>query len=169
MSNPITVNELDPNEIERLRHVLLESYQQYEEYYTPQGWKDYANIIVSSIDNPNVDKIFVAKLNNDILGSLQLFQTAEKAYKLPELQIQAPIIRLLGVHPNARGRGVATELVKAVIKNAEVHGESHVYLHTTDFMVNAIKIYEKLGFVRDVSKDFSRNGILSKCYRFDIL
>ncbi|RDW18499.1 N-acetyltransferase [Oceanobacillus arenosus] len=169
MSNPIIVEELDQDEIEIVRRVLVDSYQQYEDYYSPQGWKDYSKIIVSSIDNPNVDKILVAKLNNDILGSLQLFQSAETAYEKPELQIQAPIIRLLAVHPNARGRGVATELLKAVIENAEVLGKSNVYLHTTDFMVNAIQIYEKFGFVRDVSKDFSRNNILSKCYRFDIL
>ncbi|MFP3490614.1 GNAT family N-acetyltransferase, partial [Staphylococcus sp. SIMBA_130] len=81
--------------------------QQYEAYFTPQGWKDYSERIVSSIDNPNVDKILVAKINQDILGSLQLFRSAEKAYEKPELQIQAPIIRLLGVHPSARGRGVA--------------------------------------------------------------
>ncbi|MCM3398331.1 GNAT family N-acetyltransferase [Oceanobacillus profundus] len=168
MSNPIIVNELVREDIEIVRRVLIDSYQQYEAYFTPQGWKDYSERIVSSIDNPNVDKILVAKINQDILGSLQLFRSAEKAYEKPELQIQAPIIRLLGVHPSARGRGVAQALLKAVINDAQALGESNVYLHTTDFMASAIQIYEKLGFERDESKDFSRRNILSKCYRLDI-
>ncbi len=168
MSNPIIVNELVREEIEIVRCVLVESYQQYEAHFTPQAWEDYSKRIASSIENPNVDKILVAKLDQDILGSLQLFQSAEKAYEKAELQIQAPIIRLLGVHPSARGRGVAQALLKTVINDAEAHGDSSVYLHTTDFMVNAIQIYEKLGFRRDESKDFSRGNILSKCYRLDI-
>ncbi|RLL43993.1 GNAT family N-acetyltransferase [Oceanobacillus piezotolerans] len=168
MSNPIYVSELVSEDFEIVRHVLVESYQQYESYFSPQAWEDYSKRIFSSIDNPNVDKILVAKLDHEILGSLQLFRSGEKAYEIPELQIQAPTIRLLGVHPRARGRGVGKALLNAAIHDAKSLGKSSVYLHTTDFMDHAIRIYEKHGFNRDESKDFSRGSIVSKCYRLDL-
>ncbi|MFD1607961.1 GNAT family N-acetyltransferase [Oceanobacillus luteolus] len=168
ISNPVSVNELLREDMENVRRVLIESYQQYESYFPPQAWEDYLKRIVSSIDNPNVDKILVAKLDQEVLGTLQLFQSGEKAYAIPELKIEAPIIRLLGVHPRARGRGVGHALLNTVIHDAKALGESSIYLHTTDFMHHAIKIYEKLGFKREVSKDFSRGNIVSKCYRLDL-
>jgi len=53
----------------------------------------------------------VAKCGDDILGGLQLFTDSEKAYRLPELNIQSTIVRLLGVNPNGSGLGVARKLL----------------------------------------------------------
>ncbi|MCF3943713.1 GNAT family N-acetyltransferase [Oceanobacillus alkalisoli] len=168
ISNPIIVSELFIDEAEILRQVLSESYQQYERYYSPQGWKDYSRKIVSSVDSPNVDKILVAKRNQEIIGSLQLFKSSEKAYGNPELEIQAPIIRLLAVLPRARGYGVGKALLATAINEVKTSGQSNMYLHTTEFMDGAIQLYKGFGFRRDESKDFVREDILCKCYRLDV-
>jgi GNAT superfamily N-acetyltransferase len=168
ISNPIIVNELVSEDKEAVRHLLVESYRQYESNFTPQAWKNYTKRIVSSIDNPNADRILVAKLEEEVVGTLQLYRSGILAYEIPSLQIQAPIIRLLGVHPVARGHGVGKALVNTVINDVKALGESSVYLHTTDFMVHAVQMYQKLGFKRDGSKDFSRGNMVSKCYRLDL-
>ena len=101
--NQIIIDELVEDEKETVRRLLVESYQQYEHEYTnPQVWEEYLANIKSSVDNPEVDKILVAKSDQQILGSLQLFETSEKAYQRPELQIFSPIIRLLAVHPERK-------------------------------------------------------------------
>lgn len=168
ISNTIMISELLTDEAEIVRQLLIESYRQYKEHFSPQGWKEYAKKIASSVDNPNVDKILVAKLDQQILGSLQLFQSAEKAYEKPELDIHAPIIRLLAVHPAARGYGVGKALLKTVLHDAEADGEANVFLHTTDFMVDAIHLYTTFGFKRDESRDYWREKVHCKCYRFDL-
>lgn len=169
MSKQVVVTELIAEDKEIVRRVLIESYQQYEsDYANPQVWKDYLAEITASIDNPKVDKILVAKSHQDVLGTLQLFQSSETAYEKPELEIFSPIIRLLGVHPEARGRGVAQELLKACVNYAKEQGSTSLYLHSSDKMHRAIRLYEWLGFKRDQSKEFQNHDILVKCYRLDL-
>jgi GNAT superfamily N-acetyltransferase len=167
--NQITIDELVEDEKETVRGLLVESYQQYEHEYTnPQAWEEYLANIKSSVDNPEVDKILVAKSDQQILGTLQLFETSEKAYQRPELQIFSPIIRLLAVHPEARGRGIAQELLRAGVQYAKSKGSNKIYLHTGEKMQQAMRLYEWLGFKRDQTKEFMNNDILVKCYRLDL-
>ncbi|MGE7877660.1 GNAT family N-acetyltransferase [Peribacillus muralis] len=169
MTHPIVVNELIEEDKEKVRRLLVESYQQYEfEYSNPEAWRGYLNNIQSSVDNPHVDKVLVAKCQEDILGTLQLFRSSEKAYEKPELGISSPIIRLLAVHPQSRGRGIAQELLKASVHYAKAQGASSLYLHSTDKMHKAIKLYEWFGFIRDQTKEFQNHDILVKCYRLDL-
>jgi GNAT superfamily N-acetyltransferase len=169
VTNQIIIDELVEDEKETVRRLLVESYQQYEHEYTnPHQWEDYLANIKASVDNPDVKKILIAKNNVNILGTLQLFESSEKAYQKPELHIFSPIIRLLAVHPQARGRGVAQELLKAGLHFAKSQGANKLYLHTGDKMQKAIRLYEWFGFKRDQTKEFMNNDILVKCYRFDI-
>lgn len=169
MSKQIVVDELRDEDRESVRRVLIESYQQYEhDYDNPQVWKDYLAEITGSIDNPRVDKILVAKKNQEVLGTLQLFRSSKQAYGRPELEIFSPIIRLLGVHPEARGLGVAQELLKASVNYTKEKGSKSLYLHSSDRMHRAIRLYEWFGFKRDQSKEFYNHDILVKCYRLDL-
>ncbi|AGK53524.1 GNAT family N-acetyltransferase [Bacillus sp. 1NLA3E] len=169
LSNQIVVSELLEEDKEIARRVLIDSYQQYEhDYSDPQVWQEYLENITVSIDNPQVEKILVAKSGQDVLGTLQLFLSSEQAYAKPELEIFSPIVRLLGVHPKARGLGVAQELLKASINYAKEQEANSLYLHSSDKMHKAIKLYEWLGFKRDRTKEFQNHDILVKCFRFDL-
>ncbi|WKB36047.1 GNAT family N-acetyltransferase [Terrilactibacillus sp. S3-3] len=97
-----------------------------------------------------------------------MFHSSEKAYERPELGIFSPIIRLLAVHPAARGHGIARELLKASVNDVKKQGFTELYLHTSDKMAKAIRLYERFGFQRDLSKDFQSADIHVKCYRLDI-
>jgi GNAT superfamily N-acetyltransferase len=165
----IIIDEIKEEEKEEVRRILVESYQQYAHSYTNHDlWIEYLSNIKASVDNPDVDKILVAKSNQQILGTLQLFESSEKAYQRPELNIFSPIIRLLAVHPTARGRGVAQELLKAGAEYAKAKGATKLYLHSGDRMSKAIRLYEWLGYKRDHSKEFMNNDILVKCFRLDL-
>ncbi|MDQ6598697.1 GNAT family N-acetyltransferase [Bacillus salipaludis] len=169
MIDQIVIKELLEEEKEAVRQLLVESYQQYKyEYNNARVWEEYLTNIKASVDNPEVEKILIAKSNDNILGTLQLFLSSEKAYQRPELQIFSPIIRLLAVHPEARGRGIAQELLKAGLQFAKSQGANKLYLHTGDKMQKAIRLYKWFGFKRDQTKEFYNNDILVKCYRYDL-
>ncbi|GIN93396.1 hypothetical protein J6TS1_51510 [Siminovitchia terrae] len=168
LNRSILVKEMEEKERETVRRVLVDSYQQFEAVFDPERWTDYLNELISSIDHPNIDKLLVAKRDKEVLGSLQLFPSAEKAYTKWDVQIDAPIIRFLGVHPLARGLGVGRELLKAAISYLETQRAASVFLHTTDTMEQAIKLYESFGFIRDLSKEFYTDDRLIKCYRFEL-
>jgi len=108
----ILIEYLQEEDYASYLEVLVESYAQYEnDYEDPEHWQSYLSDIRASVGNPNAETILIAKRGDDILGGLQLFTDAGKAYGLPELNIQSTIVRLLGVHPKGRGQGVAKKLL----------------------------------------------------------
>jgi GNAT superfamily N-acetyltransferase len=171
MESVITIDTLRENENEKnqVRHLLVESYSQYQESYeNQQDWLNYAAHLNDSVDNPFVNKILVARESNTVLGTLQLFLDSTSAYNRPDLEISSPIIRMLAVSPAARGKGIAQALIMESINYVREKGANHIYLHTSDKMASAIRLYEWLGFQRDTSKEFNKLNYIVKCYRYDL-
>jgi ribosomal protein S18 acetylase RimI-like enzyme len=65
------------------------------------------------------------------------------------------VVRMLVVAPQARGRGVGQALVQACLDRAEADGCSLVRLSSQEDMTSAHRLYERLGFVRTPSHDWS--------------
>ncbi|MBK9758384.1 MAG: GNAT family N-acetyltransferase [Flavobacteriales bacterium] len=61
--------------------------------------------------------------------------------------------RMLAVGTNARGRGVGEALVRACIDRAHMGGATSTVLWTQPTMKAAQRLYERLGFERDPSRD----------------
>jgi ribosomal protein S18 acetylase RimI-like enzyme len=55
-------------------------------------------------------------------------------------------IRMVAVHPDYRGRGIAKKLTHMCITFAKDTHETIIALHTSEFMDDARHIYENLGF-----------------------
>lgn len=169
MGSVITIEDIRVGEFEQVSEKLVESYSQYQASYNrKEDWLEYAESLRDSVHNPFVDRILVARDGEEILGSLQLFTNSETAYNLPNLAIFSPIIRMLGVSPSARGKGVAQALLRESISYAREKGADHIYLHSTDLMADAIRLYEWLGFKRDTSKEFNKLNFVVKCFRYDM-
>lgn len=62
-------------------------------------------------------------------------------------------LRLLGVSPRARRRGVAAALMRRAIERAREGGFAAVGLKTQPFMEGAHRLYESLGFERAPERD----------------
>lgn len=169
MNQKLSIHILEEHDRENVRHLLIQSYRQYEKEFTsPESWQAYLEHITDSVDNVQIDRILVAKTGQYVIGSLQLFKNSESAYGRPELEISSPIVRLLAVHPDARGRGVARALLNESLLYAKSKGADSLYLHSSDVMYKAIQLYEWLGFTRDQSKEFTNQNVLVKCYRYDL-
>ncbi len=68
---------------------------------------------------------------------------------------EAGSIRMVGVLPEARGRGVGKALVEACIAEARASGRARVRLSTRTVMATAQGMYERLGFRREPDDDWS--------------
>jgi ribosomal protein S18 acetylase RimI-like enzyme len=66
----------------------------------------------------------------------------------------AASIRMLAVDVEARRTGAGESLVRACIDRAHRDGRHALVLHSTPWMTAAHNLYEKLGFVRDPSRDW---------------
>jgi ribosomal protein S18 acetylase RimI-like enzyme len=69
-------------------------------------------------------------------------------------------IRMLGVAPGARGRGVAKMLMAECESRALASGRTMVTLHTTPLMKAAQSMYESLGYERGLDRVFDDGFVL---------
>jgi len=67
-------------------------------------------------------------------------------------------MHLLAVKPQYRGSGPGKFLANTIINDAKQSGYSKMLLFTQPSMNIAHRLYESLGFVRNYSRDFNRNG-----------
>ncbi|MFA5891728.1 MAG: GNAT family N-acetyltransferase [Actinomycetota bacterium] len=79
-------------------------------------------------------------------------------------------IRLLGVSPEARGRGIGRALTEECVARARGVGASTIGLHTTSLMVTARGMYERMGFRRVPEHDFLvTDDFIVMAYRLDLV
>ncbi|MEH7074249.1 GNAT family N-acetyltransferase [Neobacillus drentensis] len=92
-----------------------------------------------SVPNPNVT-IFVAKINNKIVGSVQLHLCSKQTGKH-----RAEIAKLL-VHPNYRRKGIARLLMESAHETALKMGRTLLVLDTREGDPSNL-LYRSLGYV----------------------
>lgn len=63
-------------------------------------------------------------------------------------------LRLLGVAPAARGRGVGERLMQHCLELARERGAQRVVLHTASQMAPAQRLYERMGFARIPEREY---------------
>lgn len=167
-SNRLIIRESKPDELDKIKKVLIEAYEQYAAILTKEQWENYKNSIIDAAEKSKTKTKLVAIADNVLLGACFIYDSAEKAYGLTDLEIEYPIIRLIGVSPKARGLGIATELIRASCNLSLEWGTDRIVLHTSDMMKSAIRLYEKLGFKRAKQYEFMNGNILVKSYELNI-
>jgi len=163
----VFVREAEDRDREEIREVLLAAYGQYESTMPEERWIEYKRNIAESVDAPGPFARLVAEADGRLVGSAVLFDSSLIAYGR-DLGIESPIVRLIAVRPEARGRGVATALLRESARRARAHGADTLHLHTSDLMASAIRLYERLGFERAYDKDLYNGDILVKSYRLHL-
>jgi ribosomal protein S18 acetylase RimI-like enzyme len=74
---------------------------------------------------------------------------------------------MVGVHPDADGKGIAQTLTRLCIDKAKETGEKYISLHTAEIMYAARHIYEKLGFKKILLLE-TNYGLQYWLYQLDI-
>ncbi|MFD2444876.1 GNAT family N-acetyltransferase [Bacillus sp. CGMCC 1.16607] len=77
---------------------------------------------------------------------------------------------MLAVSPQARGNGIASTLIFECIRRTKHKGFQAIGLHTADYMVSAMRLYEHLVFKRLPQFDFepTNDGIIVKAFRLSL-
>ena len=145
-------------EHEQISRLTLESYQQYATLMAPSAWAALEQAVHTSLaDDTGVTRI-VAELDGAIVGSATLYAPDAAAYGALASPTAWPEVRLVAVAPAARGRGIARALVDECVRRARLAGATRLGLHTSRSMRDAIRLYERMGFVRDPEHDFHPPG-----------
>jgi GNAT superfamily N-acetyltransferase len=135
----------------------------------PPRWEGYRENILATLTDPAPAQHIVAEKEGVILGSVLLYPPGTAFSTPDEGPLACPEVRLLAVAPEARGQGIGTGLMKECIRRARRLGVVCLNLHTTDMMQVAMRMYERMGFVRAPALDFHPDpSITVKAYRLDL-
>lgn len=158
-------------ELPYIREQRVLSYEEHAQKIPDWHWQALKRAISSESDTQHGVQRIVAESEGKILGSVVLFPAKTDAYNGYVEELDYPEIRMLAVTPQARGKGVATALIKECIQRSKVKGHLAVGLHTGEFMESAMQLYERLGFKRIPQLDFvpADDGIVVKAYRLDLI
>lgn len=169
MTWPVTVEirEATPQEHAEAGRVTAEAYR---EFVAPGevAWEDYLAEIADVPARAGRTRVMLALQDGRIVGSatLELDGRVDEDGDRPLSPGEAHI-RMLGVHPDARGRGIARTLMTTCESMARDAGKTRMTLHTTARMQSAQRMYESLGYERTEDRVFP-DGFVLLSYRKDL-
>ena len=121
-----------------LSSVLLEAFRLYLPQYTPAGFAATTPSPSEVLRRMEEGPVWLAMIESDIVGTVSAVLRGERAL----------YIRGMAVLPQARGLRIGNLLFELIEEYAKEHGCTKLVLSTTPFLDRAIRLYERLGFVR---------------------
>jgi len=141
-----------------IRDLTLAAYEEYATIMASTAWAALQQAVLAGLDAEGAVERIVAERDGALLGSVMLYPPATNAYDDAGAGDGWPELRLLAVAPAARGQGVGTALIRECIRRARRAGASALGLHTSESLQAAIRMYERMGFVRAPEGDFRPSG-----------
>ena len=154
----LEVRDARPEERAALRELTLRAYGEYASVMEPAAWAGLDHAVRSALDSPETAARIVATLGGVVVGSVMLYPPAADAYAGALERVGWPELRLLAVAPEARGQGVGKALVDECVRRALRLGATELGLHTSMSMRAAVRMYQRMGFVRAPEHDFQPEG-----------
>jgi ribosomal protein S18 acetylase RimI-like enzyme len=147
MNNELIFRTAFPEEREQLRQLGLLAYGQYAGTLSPENWEMMQQGLSSEANWDglmNQSTPFVCAAGNQLVGMAFLFGSGNPTEIYPA---DWSYIRMIGIHPDYEGQGIARKLTQCCIEKAREAGEQTIALHTSGIMKAARHIYESMGFV----------------------
>ena len=142
----------------------------YREFVTPgrSGFEAYLARIADIGARVDRAVVLVAVVDGEIAGSATLELGARVTPSTAEpLAPDEAHLRMLGVSPEQRGRGVARRLVTACIALARERGKRRLTLETSPLMIAAQRLYTTMGFI-STGERHTPDGTVLLGYTLDI-
>ena len=117
--------------------LLRQAFIEYKPLYSPAGFAATTPSSDQIRERWSEGPVWVALQNEDIVGTVAAVPKSSGLY-----------VRSMAVLPVARGQGIATQLLKEIENFAINHHHIRLFLSTTPFLKEAIRLYERFGFQR---------------------
>jgi GNAT superfamily N-acetyltransferase len=105
---------------------------------------------------------------DEVLGGVTYVRGPDDPYS-EELREGEAGMRMLAVDPARQRHGLGRALTQACLDRARAAGRQRLVLHTGSWMPDAVRLYERMGFVRRLDLDFTPvPGIDLIAYSFEL-
>ena len=158
MPNRLVLRDARDDERAAMRELTLAAYAEYAAVMEPPAWAGLRGALEAALGRESPAERIVAEHGGALVGSVMLFPPAAEDYGGAADAAPWPELRLLAVHPDARGLGVGQALVGECVRRARAAGAASLGLHSSRSMRAALRMYERMGFVRAPEYDFHPDG-----------
>jgi ribosomal protein S18 acetylase RimI-like enzyme len=158
-SRTVDVHVARPEEYDEAGRVTALAYREFVKR-GESSWEEYLDHIADVAGRADRSLVLVAYEDGRIVGSATLELGERIDDDDPPLASDEAHVRMLGVHPDARGRGVARALMDVCFAHARAAGRSRLTLNTTERMKTAKAMYEAMGFRRLPDRVFPDGFVL---------
>jgi ribosomal protein S18 acetylase RimI-like enzyme len=163
----LEVRDVRPEELAEAGAVTVAAYA---EFVRPgdADWEAYVDELRDVATRAARAVVLVAAEEPDgILGTVTLELSSRIDDDFEPLAPDRAHVRMLAVRPDVRRRGVARALMEACAERARAAGKTRLTLHTTERMVAAQAMYQRLGFARSEDHVFP-NGFVLLGYELEL-
>ncbi len=140
---PIRIRAFEGADAEAVDSVALGAFEQYRGVYS--DWETLERAVGKMSALAREAELLVAEGDGKVAGAVAYcppFSEPRASFFEPHW----PLIRMLVVAPDARGRGLGRSLTEACIERARRDGASSIALHTSPAMNVALALYLRMGF-----------------------
>ncbi|HWM03064.1 MAG TPA: GNAT family N-acetyltransferase [Actinophytocola sp.] len=169
----MTVREARPGELDEVRDLLHTAYVQYAGVAHPELYGHYLAELTNVERSAGLATTLVAVDDGRIVGTARLYPPGA-AVGDEGLPAGWAWVRAVAVRPELRRAGIARRLMADCTRRATDIGATVLCLHTMAFMVDAIRLYERLGYRRvpeldiDVAAFYGVGEMIALAYRLDL-
>jgi ribosomal protein S18 acetylase RimI-like enzyme len=151
----IQVRAVRPQEYEAAGGVTALAYREFAPSDNPD-WTEYLRRIADVSSRAERALVLGAFEDGRVLGTVtvEIDRRIEGGHDRDPLDPDEAHIRMLGVDPEARGRGIGRTLMDAAVAEARRARKRRMTLGTTERMTAAHKLYESMGFARGPDQVF---------------
>lgn len=178
---PVTIRNTREDDYDAVGAVLEAAYAEYrppaDALLSDQeraAWDRYLEDVIDVHSRVDQSELIVAEEGGRLLGTVTFYPPYSGVHYPTEVEHQGfpeewAAFRLLGVHPDTRGRGIGGKLTRECLRRAADRSAPTVGLHTLPMMETAGRMYARMGWVRAPEWDFHPLPDLRvEAYRLDL-
>ncbi|HAP00279.1 MAG TPA: hypothetical protein DCQ83_09575 [Fibrobacteres bacterium] len=140
------------------------AYREFAQHLAPEAWAMMKSNLSKTDKVAERATFIVARINGVLAASVAYCPAGRSVDPIPT---EWASVLLLAVSPEFRGQSLGEQLTRECIRRALADGAETIGLFTSELMVPAQRIYEKLGFVKE-SEIPPRHGKRYFRYRLDL-
>jgi ribosomal protein S18 acetylase RimI-like enzyme len=142
------IREADAQEFNDIALLTVEAYREYSLDLTSDNWEIMRTNLSNVVEVAKPGRLIVAQQGHELVGSVVYHPPGASNSRL--FQSEWASLRMLAVSPQHRGQGIGQQLSLECIHRAKQDKAKVVGLHTSELMVAARRMYEKLGFRQEI-------------------
>jgi ribosomal protein S18 acetylase RimI-like enzyme len=127
--------------------ILYDAFVEHQSAYTPEAFRATTPTAGQIGNRINEGPIWIAVEEDTVVGTVSAVLEGASLY-----------IRSMAVIPAARGQGIGRRLLGVVEEYAVQNGFERLWLSTTPFLTQAIRLYEQAGFSKREERPYELFG-----------